>query len=258
MKSSRVLLISLAVNALLFGSLIIYLLLDRRADRLAESAPVTEATTTRAQHPITSPSRQPAPAAHVSAPQARQTQTRPADLPAVTLQPGKTFTQTAEPESSTTSPSQAASSPTQSDSNFQPESRPFSAPTTSSAISGGSISGGGQAPAGVAASPLSNNAADEVVVATAGSMTGEIDPDGEGNNFVSNGQRVALESIEYLPDDQVALDISVTPAAGAAESKSSGTFKTGFSQEQELFRTRWGWQSFDQAQATAAENTPYP
>lgn len=79
--------------------------------------------------------------------------------------------------------------------------------------------------------------------------TGPSDSAAPGDSFAQNGQRITVEETETLPDGEEVLNVSVTDDEGPRTAFSS---KTGFTREQELFRTKWGWEAFDQAGRNAA------
>lgn len=86
-------------------------------------------------------------------------------------------------------------------------------------------------------------------------------PAGPGNSITYRGQQAAITSARTATDSEPAsLDASVTPAAGPASN--SSTAQTGNSPEaasnssmpfdDQLFRTKWGWEAYDQARKAAS------
>jgi hypothetical protein len=85
-----------------------------------------------------------------------------------------------------------------------------------------------------------------------GSLSTEVNPNAPGNSISSSGQTVAVEGAELLEDGSTALDLAVTPSA----SPSGTRVRRGFTYEEELFRTKWGWAAYAEAQKVAAESQP--
>lgn len=122
------------------------------------------------------------------------------------------------------------------------------APASFSALPSGPSSAG---------QPLNFPSGSEAVTPVAGpapaSLTGDIDPSDPGNSFAANGQRVSVENAETLPNGDQAMDFSVAPDEASLSKDSSGEWSTGFTYEQELFRAKWGWAAFSEAQRAAWE-----
>ncbi|MCK9588463.1 MAG: hypothetical protein WC076_04945 [Terrimicrobiaceae bacterium] len=84
-----------------------------------------------------------------------------------------------------------------------------------------------------------------------------VNPDAPGNAISSEGQTVAVEGTELLDDGSTALDLAVSPAdTTMLDAKAEGKWPRGFTHEEQLFRAKWGWSAFDQAQKIAAESRP--
>lgn len=86
-------------------------------------------------------------------------------------------------------------------------------------------------------------------------------PAGPGNSITYRGQQAAITAARAATDSEPAsLDASVTPVAGSASN--SSTVQTGNSTEattsssmpfdDQLFRTKWGWEAYDQARKAAS------
>lgn len=92
-----------------------------------------------------------------------------------------------------------------------------------------------------------------------------MDPYLPGHSLAAEGQRVYVEGMQYhQPTNQTALDVAVVPDAQASSSRltSAGTegsspfperFGRGFTAEEELFRSKWGWESYNATMNTAQE-----
>lgn len=130
-----------------------------------------------------------------------------------------------------------------------------SAPETAGAPAGfvstapGNSSSSFQAPASPA-SPAATASSAAEVSQSVGALTDNIDPAAPGNYLQSEGQRVAVESVDVQSDDPSALNLIVTPDETPA---SPGKSRNGFSYEEELFRMKWGISAFQQAQTFARE-----
>ncbi|GAT31456.1 hypothetical protein TSACC_14 [Terrimicrobium sacchariphilum] len=86
-------------------------------------------------------------------------------------------------------------------------------------------------------------------------------PAGPGNSITYRGQQAAITAARAATDSEPAsLDASVTSVAGSAPN--SSTAQTGNSTEapqsssmsfdDQLFRTKWGWEAYDQARKAAS------
>ncbi len=84
-------------------------------------------------------------------------------------------------------------------------------------------------------------------------FTYEVNPDAPGNFMTSNGQKVAVEAAEPLPDGSTAMDIVVTPGDFLTKETDLSIGQRGFTPEEERFRTKWGWAAFDKAKKLATE-----
>lgn len=93
-----------------------------------------------------------------------------------------------------------------------------------------------------------------------------LDPYLPGHSLAAAGQRVYVEGMQYhQPTNQTALDVAVVPDAQAATASrlpSAGPegssplperFGRGFTDEEELFRSKWGWESYNATMTTAQE-----
>lgn len=89
-----------------------------------------------------------------------------------------------------------------------------------------------------------------------------------GHSLPSRGGVIAVQAFRTVNDaTSPELDVVFTPSADAVTETSSpnasqqpptmiapaGDSRSGLTYEQELFRTKWGWRAFDQAQRVAAE-----
>lgn len=264
MKTSRLLLASLIVNVAVIGSAITYLVLNRGPQSSSNQAETQADSQRRAPASIRSAAGE----SHSSL-QMRSagdipssTASSPSALPAVSLKPGKTFSD------STSSVTQNSSSPKANSgagisSSTTPgdvapnRERSFSAPTyanATSALNSGSGTAGGSAPINGSGASTGGSIAAPEIISQPGSLTDDINPQAEGNNFAADGKRVALEEVEYLSDEEVALNFSVTPENEPSEKTAAGKLHAGLTYEQELFRTRWGWQAFSEAQTSARDD----
>jgi hypothetical protein len=86
--------------------------------------------------------------------------------------------------------------------------------------------------------------------------------DAPGNSMVVSGQRVAVERTSLTEENETAMELTISSATSPQNQATSSThppstftgaapgkFKVrGFTYEEELFRTKWGWTAFDQAQ----------
>jgi biotin carboxyl carrier protein len=85
-----------------------------------------------------------------------------------------------------------------------------------------------------------------------------------GNFLVANGQRVSIQQVVTGgTTGGRALDVAITPVADAAKTSASGQgesdmapnqtggTRAGFTYEQQLFRSKWGWAAYDAANRAA-------
>lgn len=83
-----------------------------------------------------------------------------------------------------------------------------------------------------------------------------VDPALAGNFLVVNGQRVAIQqSLTSVGAGGTALDVVITPEAEAVVQNESDAVQSptgrGFTYEEELFRSKWGWAAYDAASRAA-------
>lgn len=115
----------------------------------------------------------------------------------------------------------------------------FTAPAPSQFSIPPSPGGGSDAPA--------SGGPNEPAVRSVGSLTDSIDPEAVGNFVHFDGYRVAVEGLETLPDGSTGLGLVLTPEAEAA----SASGQRGFTEEQLMFRMRWGEEAYKEAQFAA-------
>lgn len=127
--------------------------------------------------------------------------------------------------------------------------------------------------AGGGASPLVAQQSEESPSQT-GAIVQKVDAAAPGNAFSTSGQRVAVDGVDRATGFR-ALDVAISeigegesvasPARGGTgsdpsggSSRSRGEFGTGFTYEEELFRSKWGWEAFNEARRAAvqASNSP--
>ncbi len=77
-------------------------------------------------------------------------------------------------------------------------------------------------------------------------------PADAGNHFTAHGQLVEVTASEPSPAGPI-LHIQLTEAASRPSSAHSSSPRLGFSLEEELFRTRWGWEAYDRVQRAALQ-----
>lgn len=97
-------------------------------------------------------------------------------------------------------------------------------------------------------------------------LTSSVSPSALGNSFTHNGQRVSVADVSHSPSGEVAgIDLQSAPESAAAKNQqqapaektsvnrqkksSNSPYKWGLTYEEELFRTKWGWDAFAQAQS---------
>ena len=98
-------------------------------------------------------------------------------------------------------------------------------------------------------------------------LTSSVNPGALGNSFTHNGQRVSVADVSHSASGEVAgIDFQSAPESSAAarnqqqapagktsvnrqKKSSKSPYKTGLTYEEELFRTKWGWDAFAQAQS---------
>ena len=97
-------------------------------------------------------------------------------------------------------------------------------------------------------------------------LTSSVNPAALGNSFVHNGERISVADVSHSPSGEVAgIDLqSASESAATAKNQrrasnkkpganrqksSSSPYKWGLTYEEELFRTKWGWDAFAQAQS---------
>lgn len=110
------------------------------------------------------------------------------------------------------------------------------------------------------------------VTRSPGPIVQQIDPNAQGNSFLVGDQRVSVEGVQTFPGT-TALDVGISgsgngtsspPATrdskAASSANSSGLpgyrrnqLTGGFTYEEELFRSKWGWNAFNEAQKTALQ-----
>ncbi len=106
-------------------------------------------------------------------------------------------------------------------------------------ISGGGAAIGGGARAGNSAAGIGfSGGIESGLMETASSNYRALNPQAPGNTYDgAQGHRIALDGVLRNPDGSLAaLDMLVVPAAAPAR-----PHRWGFSYEEELFRTKWGW-----------------
>lgn len=105
------------------------------------------------------------------------------------------------------------------------------------------------------APPVSKAAVEQVTV---------VDSNLPGNFLVANGQQVSIQQVVTGgTTGGRALDVAITPVADAAKTTASGQSeadmapnqtggtRAGFTYEQQLFRSKWGWAAYDAANRAA-------
>ncbi len=121
------------------------------------------------------------------------------------------------------------------------------------------ISSSGQAVSGGGASV--NPVALEAIAPTgpARTITGPVTPDGSGNSFTDRGQKVAVADAPAAADGSTSEDLNVIvtpdPNSTATDSSSSGGRPVAFTRDQDLFRAKWGWGAYGEAQRVAWDVT---
>jgi hypothetical protein len=93
-----------------------------------------------------------------------------------------------------------------------------------------------------------------------------LDPYLPGHSLAAAGQRVYVEGMQYLqPTNQTALDVAVVPETQVASSSPLPSaraevgspfperFGRGFTYEEELFRSKWGWERYNATMDAAQE-----
>ena len=101
----------------------------------------------------------------------------------------------------------------------------------------------------------------------------QVDSTAPGNSFWVGSQRVSVESVQTSPGT-TALDVGISETESAAttdtvpdqfaSSTTSGSsglpryrrsqLQNGFTYEEQLFRSKWGWNAFNEAQKTALQS----
>ena len=95
-----------------------------------------------------------------------------------------------------------------------------------------------------------------------------LDPDAPGNSFSQNGVTVSARELvsssdvnggapDLLVDTQnnsASAQPATTPAVRPATASSVAQFTSPFTREEELFRTKWGWQAFDAVRSMARQS----
>lgn len=123
--------------------------------------------------------------------------------------------------------------------------------------SGGATAIGGGAPARSSAAGIGfSEAIESGPRESASSSDRALNPQAPGNTFDGGqGHRIALDGVLRNPDGSLAaLDMLVVPAAAPAR-----PHRWGFSYEEELFRTKWGWAAANRAreEMSAAARTEH-
>ncbi|MDB6153470.1 MAG: hypothetical protein JWL90_1923 [Chthoniobacteraceae bacterium] len=92
-----------------------------------------------------------------------------------------------------------------------------------------------------------------------------VDPTAPGTSMAVGGNRVTVENVVLSPEGKnVGLDLVIEPESAqvSAEVSAGSSLKRwrernkktgGFTEEEALFRMRWGWEAFAQAERNAAE-----
>jgi hypothetical protein len=97
-------------------------------------------------------------------------------------------------------------------------------------------------------------------------LTSTVNPVALGNSFSHDGQRISVAGVSHSADGEVAgVDLQSAPESAAAaqnqqqasnkkpsagrQKSSNSPYKWGLTYEEELFRTKWGWDAFAQAQS---------
>lgn len=238
MKSQHLLFLSLAINLVLAGGIIGFALSRHNAPPATTAIPSAfqaSETSTAARTPgLPGRTRQVAnsnsgdsPESSTPLSQSRPPSARPANVPRAT--------------SSFSSPSYASSNPAPSSNSFatsSPASTPSSA-SFSEANSGaiGSTASGIQS---LSSAPISQQPTTPVTKAQT--------PSEQGNYLVSNGQVIAVESVEVQPNGESFLDLSISPDS-TPKTRSADLHRRPYTYEEELFRMRWGISAYQQAQS---------
>lgn len=85
-------------------------------------------------------------------------------------------------------------------------------------------------------------------------LTGTVQPDGSGNSFTDKGQKVAVADAAAA-DGSATGDLNVIvspdPNATSTDSSSTGEKAAAFTHDQDLFRAKWGWGAYGEAQRAA-------
>jgi hypothetical protein len=97
-------------------------------------------------------------------------------------------------------------------------------------------------------------------------LTSTVNPVALGNSFSHDGQRISVAGVSHSADGEVAgVDLQSAPESAATaqdqqqasnkkpnasrQKSSNSPYKWGLTYEEELFRTKWGWDAFAQAQS---------
>ena len=80
-----------------------------------------------------------------------------------------------------------------------------------------------------------------------------VDPASPGNQLTAHGQLVQVTAKEPAPEGD-ALHVLITPS----NQQNPSSALSGFTLEEELFRTRWGWEAFDRIQKAARQAASLP
>lgn len=151
-----------------------------------------------------------------------------------------------------------------------PETAPYTVanPPASATVSTHSARNAGSVPASSAPSTAAAPSASVAPLPAAGSAAPILSspvaisiPSGPGNSITYRGQQAAITASRAATDSAPAsLDASVTPAT--EQSPSSSTTQAGTSPgavsgssmpfDDQLFRTKWGWEAYDQARRAAS------
>ncbi|MBX3739754.1 MAG: hypothetical protein KF712_02085 [Akkermansiaceae bacterium] len=76
-------------------------------------------------------------------------------------------------------------------------------------------------------------------------------PADAGNHFIAHGQLIEVTASEPSPAGPI-LHIQLTETSRSSSAHPSDP-RLGFSPEEELFRTKWGWEAFDRVQRAALQ-----
>ncbi len=89
------------------------------------------------------------------------------------------------------------------------------------------------------------------VLSSAAAAPVPANPADKGNHFTAHGQRIEVTASEPSADGPI-LHIQLTETSRTSSAHPSDQ-RLGFTLEEELFRTKWGWEAFDRVQRAALQ-----